>query len=171
MSMSRSVLRHMVLAMVMSVVALGATAAENDHNQTVRNISEEKWVSAGAEHFTGNVQMRNAFAQVLPARSYGAYVRFEPGARTFWHIHPTGQTLIVTEGVGLTQSVDSNGNMGPVIEIKAGDIVVCPPGIRHWHGASENSSMTHLAMSERDPNKAVQWLDPVTEAEYKGAKK
>lgn len=74
MSMSRSVLRHMVLAMVMSVVALGATEAENDHNQTVRNISEEKWVSAGAEHFTGNVQMRNAFAQVSPARSYGAYV-------------------------------------------------------------------------------------------------
>ena len=66
MSMSRSVLRHMVLAMVMSVVALGATAAENDHNQTVRNISEEKWVSAGAEHFTGNVEMRNALLKCRP---------------------------------------------------------------------------------------------------------
>ena len=171
MSMSRSVLRHVVLAMALSVAALVAASAEDVQNQTVSKISENKWVPAGTEHFTGNAQMRNAFAQVQPARSYGAYVRFEPGARTFWHIHPTSQTLIVTEGVGLTQSVDSNGNMGPVIEIKTGDIVVCPPGIRHWHGASENSSMTHLAMSERDPNKAVQWLDPVTEAEYKGAKK
>lgn len=171
MSMSRSVLRHVVLAMALSVAALVAASAEDVQNQTVSNISENKWVPAGTEHFTGNAQMRNAFAQVQPARSYGAYVRFEPGARTFWHIHPTGQTLIVIEGVGLTQSVDGNGKVGPVIEIKAGDIVVCPPGIRHWHGASENSSMTHLAMSERDPNKAVQWLDPVTEAEYKGAKK
>lgn len=106
--MSRSVLRHVALAMTMSVVALGAVAAENVQNQTVRNISEEKWVPAGTEHFTGNTQMRNAFAQVQPARSYGAYVRFEPGARTFWHIHLTGQALIVTKEVGLTQSVDSN---------------------------------------------------------------
>ncbi len=171
MSMSRSVLRNMLLVASMSFVTVSAVAAENALNQTVHNISQEKWVSAGTEHFTGKVQMRNAFSQVQPARSYGAYVRFEPGARTFWHIHPTGQTLIVTEGVGLTQSVDENGKLGPVIEIKVGDIVVCPPGIRHWHGASENSSMTHLAMSERDPNKAVRWLEPVTKTQDSNATK
>lgn len=171
MNKSRSVFHHVALALATSVVALGAVAAEGVQNQTVHNVAQEKWIAAGNEHFTGNAQMLNAFSQVQPARSYGAYVRFEPGARTFWHVHPTGQTLIVTEGVGLTQSVDGNGKKGPVIEIKAGDIVVCPPGIRHWHGASKNSSMTHLAMSERVPNKAVQWLDPVTEAEYSDSQK
>lgn len=171
MSVSRSVLHNALLVAAMSIVAVGAVAAEAVQNQTVRNISQENWVAAGTEHFTGKVQMRNAFSQVLPARGYGAYVRFEPGARTFWHVHPTGQTLIVTEGVGLTQSIDENGEMGPVIQIKLGDIVVCPPGIRHWHGASKNSPMTHLAISERDPNKAVQWLDPVTQSQYLAAPK
>ena len=152
------------------LAAQTAWAAEPVIDQSVVSVTQSAWSAAGNEHFTGEVALRNAFSQSQPARVYGAYVRFSPAARTFWHRHPMGQTLIVTEGIGLTQSVDSNGRLGPVIEIKAGDVITCPPGILHWHGASKHSSMTHLAISEREAAKAVQWGKPVTDEEYEGRK-
>ena len=96
-----------------------------------------------------------------PARVYGGWVTFEPGSRTHWHIHPLGQTLIVTFGAGLTQ-VEG----GPVREIRAGDIVICPPGGKHWHGAKPNQAMQHIAIGERAENEQVQWLEEVSDEIY-----
>ena len=92
---------------------------------------------------------------------YGGWVTFEPGSRTHWHIHPLGQTLIVTFGAGLTQ-VEG----GPVREIRAGDIVICPPGVKHWHGAKPNQAMQHIAIGERAENEQVQWLEKVSDEIY-----
>lgn len=93
-------------------------------------------------------------------RRFG-WVTFEPGSRTHWHIHPLGQTLIVTFGAGLAQ-VEG----GPVREIRAGDIVICPPGVKHWHGAKPNQAMQHIAIGERAENEQVQWLEKVSDEIY-----
>lgn len=128
---------------------------------------DSSWVSAGNRNFTGDVVMKSAFRQLSPARSYGAYVRFSPGARTYWHIHPLGQTLLVVDGVGLTQARNPDGALGPVVAVKAGDVVTCPPGIMHWHGASPDSPMTHLAISESDPKQPVAWKEPIDDKSYR----
>ena len=96
-------------------------------------------------------------------RSIGGSVTFEPGARSNWHIHPVGQALIVTSGVGLTQEWGK-----PIREIRAGDVVVCPAGVKHWHGASPNSAMTHIAVTEDKDGSCVQWLEKVTDEQYGG---
>ncbi len=119
---------------------------------------------ANPDNFTGNVRVDPAFRAVEPARAYGAYVTFEPGARTNWHIHPTGQILIVTSGKGVTQEWGKQSQI-----ILPGDIVVCPPGVRHWHGASPETAMTHLAIGERDPGNPVKWLERVDDEQYKKA--
>jgi quercetin dioxygenase-like cupin family protein len=96
-----------------------------------------------------------------PARAGSAYVTFEPGARTAWHTHPLGQTLIVTAGCGWTQCEG-----GEIIEIRAGDVVGCPPGHRHWHGATATTAMTHIAITEALDGKAVEWMEKVTDQDY-----
>ncbi len=116
---------------------------------------------APEKNFTGKVRVDPAFATKPPARAYGSYVTFEPGARTHWHSHPLGQTLIVTFGTGLTQEWG-----GPVKVIRQGDVVVCSPNVKHWHGAAPNSAMTHLAIGERDENKSVTWMEKVTDKQY-----
>jgi quercetin dioxygenase-like cupin family protein len=104
-----------------------------------------------AEHFTGDVRVQPLFAEQDTAAYGGAYVTFQPGARSAWHIHPGGQRLIVTDGVGLTQEWG-----GPVEEIRAADVVWCPPKVKHWHGASPTSAMTHLALTGvRDGRKGL----------------
>lgn len=114
-----------------------------------------------AEYFTGRVRVENPFGAPEPARVSGATVTFEPGARSNWHTHPLGQTLIVTSGLGWTQCEGE-----PVIEIRPGDIVFCPPGRRHWHGASSTTSMTHIAIAEMLDGRAVDWMEPVTDDQY-----
>ena len=101
------------------------------------------------------------FARDEPSRVTGAIVTFEPGARSNWHTHPLGQTLIVTDGVGWTQVED-----GPVQEFAAGDIVLCPLNQRHWHGATPTSSMTHIAIQEALDGTNVTWMEPVTDDQY-----
>lgn len=91
----------------------------------------------------------------------GAYVTFEPGARSNWHTHPAGQRLVVTAGVGLVQEWGK-----PVVEIHPGDVVWCPPGIKHWHGASAKIAMTHLAVTGMKDGNNVEWMEPVTDAQY-----
>jgi quercetin dioxygenase-like cupin family protein len=113
------------------------------------------------EFFTGSVRIDTPFAAPAPGRVSGAIVTFEPGARTAWHTHPLGQTLIVTAGRGWTQCAD-----GPVEEIGPGDVVTCPPGVRHWHGATPTTSMTHIAIAESLDGTSVHWLQHVTEGEY-----
>ncbi|MBY5444770.1 cupin domain-containing protein [Rhizobium leguminosarum] len=116
-----------------------------------------------AEWFTGSVRVDPLFTATNPARAAGASVTFEPGARTAWHTHPLGQTLIVTSGCGRVQREG-----GPVEEIRAGDVVSFAPGERHWHGASPTTAMTHIAIQEQLDGKVVDWMEHVTDTQYQG---
>lgn len=116
-----------------------------------------------ADWFTGSVRIDSPFQRPAPARIGGATVTFEPGARTAWHIHPLGQTLIVTAGCG---RVRRDGR--PVEEIRAGDIVWFAPGERHWHGESPTTAMTHIAIAEMLDGKVVEWMEHVTDEQYGG---
>jgi quercetin dioxygenase-like cupin family protein len=118
-------------------------------------------VEGPAELFTGRVTIRGQFARDEPSRVTGAVVTFEPGARTAWHSHPLGQTLVVIEGVGWTQVEN-----GPVQEFAAGDILLCPRDRRHWHGATPESSMSHVAIQEALDGTNVTWMEQVTDEEY-----
>jgi quercetin dioxygenase-like cupin family protein len=112
-------------------------------------------------YFTGDVRIDPLFQAPEPARASGAKVTFEPGARTVWHTHPLGQTLIVTEGVGWVQQWGD-----PVQEIRPGDVVWIPPGQKHWHGATTTTAMTHIATQEQIDGKAVDWLEQVSDEQY-----
>ena len=114
-----------------------------------------------AEWFTGNVQIEPLFEAPAPARVRGASVTFEAGARTAWHTHPLGQTLIVTAGLGRAQR-----DGGPVEEIRPGDVVWFAPNEKHWHGATSTSSMTHIAIQEALDGKAVEWMEHVSDEQY-----
>ena len=114
-----------------------------------------------AEWFTGAVRIDSPFQRRGPARIGGATVTFEPGARTAWHTHPLGQTLLVTAGCGRVQR-----DGGLIEEIRAGDIVWFEPGERHWHGASPTTAMTHIAIAEVLDGKAVEWMEHVTDEQY-----
>ena len=114
-----------------------------------------------AEWFTGSVRIDSRFQRQAPARIGGATVTFEPGARTAWHVHPLGQTLIVTAGCGRVQR-----DSGPIEEIRAGDIVWFEAGERHWHGASPTTAMTHIAIAEMLDGKVVEWMEHVTDEQY-----
>ncbi len=111
--------------------------------------------------FTGTVRIDTPFQASAPARVGGAIVTFEPSARTAWHTHPLGQTLIVTAGLGWVQREG-----GPVEEIRPGDVIWIPPGEKHWHGASVLVAMTHVAIAEAVDGKSVDWMEHVTDAEY-----
>jgi quercetin dioxygenase-like cupin family protein len=115
-----------------------------------------------ADYFTGIVRIDPLFQAPDPARARGASVTFEPGARTAWHTHPLGQTLIVTAGLGRVQRVG-----GPVEEIRPGDVVWFAPGEKHWHGASPATAMTHIAIQEALDGKVVDWLEQVSDAQYR----
>jgi quercetin dioxygenase-like cupin family protein len=114
-----------------------------------------------AEYFTGTVRVDPLFSAPEPARAVGAHVTFEPGARTAWHTHPLGQTLIVTSGRGRVQRWD-----GPIEEIHPGDVIWFAPGEKHWHGASSETAMTHIAIQERLNGHAVDWLEKVSDEQY-----
>ncbi|AZD08035.1 4-carboxymuconolactone decarboxylase [Pseudomonas chlororaphis] len=114
-----------------------------------------------ADYFSGRVRVDPLFAASSPINASGAYVTFEPGARSAWHTHPAGQRLVVVSGVGLTQEWGK-----PVQEIHPGDVIVCPPGIKHWHGAAPASAMTHLAVTGAVDGKSVQWLEKVSDDQY-----
>jgi 4-carboxymuconolactone decarboxylase len=116
---------------------------------------------APSDHFTGSVWVDSSFQASEPARISGARVMFEPGARTAWHMHPLGQTLIVTAGTGRVQRWGD-----PVDELRQGDVVWIPPGQKHWHGAAPVSSMTHIAIAEQLDGKTVEWMEPVSNAQY-----
>lgn len=115
-----------------------------------------------ADWFTGNVRIDPLFQPNVPARAAGACVTFEPGARTAWHTHPLGQTLIVTSGCGWAQHEG-----GPVEEIRPGDVVWFPPGEKHWHGATATTAMTHIAIQEALDGKVVDWMEKVSDEQYK----
>ena len=113
--------------------------------------------------FTGTVRINPLFQAEAPGRAAGAAVTFEPGARTAWHTHPAGQTLIVTAGRGRVQRAG-----GPVEDIRPGDVVWFPAGEKHWHGAAPDVAMSHIAVQEAIDGVAVTWMEPVCEADYLG---
>ena len=114
-----------------------------------------------AEWFTGTVRIDPIFQAPDPARVLCSSVTFEPSARTAWHTHPLGQTLIVTAGCGLAQRLGA-----PIEEIRPGDVIWFPPGEKHWHGATATTAMTHLAIQEQLNGKAVDWMEKVSDAQY-----
>ena len=116
-----------------------------------------------ADRFTGTVRVDPLFTAPDPARVGGAHVTFEPGARTAWHTHPLGQTLVVTSGCGRAQSWGQ-----PIQELRPGDVVWFAPGEKHWHGASPATAMTHIAIQERLDGKTVDWLEHVSDEQYQG---
>ena len=116
------------------------------------------------EYFTGTVRVDPLFDRTDPARASGAIVTFEPCARTAWHTHPLGQTLIVMAGCGRAQRWG-----GPIEEIRPGDVVLIAPGEKHWHGAAPTTAMTHTAVQEKLDGKAVDWMEKVTDEQYQSA--
>ncbi|MBK1871130.1 cupin domain-containing protein [Aestuariivirga sp. YIM B02566] len=129
----------------------------------IKRIGMQASAKGPADWFIGTVRIDPLFQAAAPARVAGASVTFEPGARTNWHTHPLGQTLIVTAGLGRAQREG-----GPIEEIRPGDIVWFPPGERHWHGASPNTFMTHIAIQEAQDGKTVDWLEKVSDEQYHG---
>lgn len=118
------------------------------------------------EYFTGTVRIDPLFEAPAPARVRSASVTFEPGAHTAWHTHPLGQTLVVTAGCGVVQSWG-----GPVRVIRPGDVVWCPPGEKHWHGAMPHTAMTHIAIQEALDGKVIEWMEKLSDDQYRAAAK
>ena len=127
----------------------------------IKKVGSQPSAKGPAEWFTGTVRIDPLFQAPPPARAAGAAVTFEPGARTAWHTHPLGQTLIVIAGAGRVQHWG-----GPIEDIHAGDVVSIPPGEKHWHGASPTTAMTHIAVQEQLDGKPVDWLEHVTDEQY-----
>lgn len=129
----------------------------------IKRIGTQASGKGPADWFTGTVRVDPHFQAPAPARAVIASVTFEPGARTNWHTHPLGQTLIITAGAGLAQREG-----GPVEPIRTGDVVWFPPGEKHWHGASPTTAMTHITIAEAQDGKTVDWLEKVSDEQYRG---
>jgi quercetin dioxygenase-like cupin family protein len=128
---------------------------------SIKRNGSQPSIAGPPENFTGRVRIDPLFQAPGDGRFGGAAVTFEPGARSAWHTHPCGQTLIVTAGLGWTQCWGE-----PKQEIRPGDVVTCPPGKKHWHGATLTTAMTHIAIQESLNGKNVDWLEKVTEQQY-----
>jgi quercetin dioxygenase-like cupin family protein len=139
----------------------GRKQARKELNMEIKRSGSQPSAKGPADWFTGTVRIDSPFKGNDPARVAGAIVTFEPGARTAWHTHPLGQTLIVTAGGGRAQRWG-----GPVEAIRPGDIVWFPPGEKHWHGAAPTTAVTHIAIQEQLDGKAVDWLDKVSDEQY-----
>jgi quercetin dioxygenase-like cupin family protein len=127
----------------------------------IKRIGSQPSTNGPAEYFTGKVRIDPLIQAPAPARVFGASVTFEPGAKTAWHAHPLGQTLIVIAGCGRVQHAG-----GPIEEIRPGDVVWFPPGEKHWHGAAPTTAMTHIAIVEALEGKSAEWMEKVTDEEY-----
>lgn len=131
-------------------------------NQKIIPAGANKSVKGTKEYFTGDARIDMVYNSTKETPVSAGYVTFEPGARTDWHIHPKGQQLIVISGVGLTQEWG-----GKIQEIKSGDVMICPPNVKHWHGAAPDIAMTHLAITGYDEDgNGVEWMEKVTEEQY-----
>lgn len=150
-------------AAVFAIPALshGQTDTEPQSTMKITRNGSQPSNPAPAENFTGSVRVDPLFQADAPARARGASVTFEPGARTNWHTHPLGQTLIITAGSGLVKIWG-----GPVQRVQPGDVVWFPPGVKHWHGASPTTAMTHIAITEHLDGKTSDWFDRVSDEQY-----
>jgi 4-carboxymuconolactone decarboxylase len=150
-----------LLTLVALFTLAGFTTAQDI---TIARAGSQPAQQAPGENFTGAASVVRLFGATEPSRVTGGLVMFEPGARTAWHTHPLGQTLIVTEGVGRVQKAG-----GPIQEMKKGDTVRIPPNVKHWHGASPQSPMSHIAIGEQLDGKTVEWMEKVSDAEFNAA--
>lgn len=141
--------------------AAAVAAAPPAPNVTVTRIGAQPSSAGPQQNFTGSVRVDSSFKAQAPGRVGGGIVTFEPGARTAWHMHPLGQTLIVTAGVGRVQQWGS-----PAEDIRPGDVVWIPAGVKHWHGASPTIGMTHVAIAESQGGKSTDWLEKVSDEQY-----
>ena len=128
----------------------------------IKRVGSQPSATGPSDWFTGTVRIDPLFQAPDPALVQGASVTFEPGARTAWHTHPLGQTLIITAGFGWAQRWG-----GPIEEIRPGDVVWCFPGEKHWHGATPSIGMTHIAIQEKKDGKVVDWMEHVTDDQYR----
>jgi 4-carboxymuconolactone decarboxylase len=146
-----------------AVPSSAPSVASSEDSQTIKiTRSGSQPSSQGpADYFTGSVRVDPLFTANHPARTSGARVTFEPGARSAWHTHPLGQTLIVTAGTGWVQQWG-----GPIQEVRQGDVVWMPPGVKNWHGATATAGMTHLAIQEHVDGKTVEWMEKVSDTQY-----
>lgn len=140
------------------------SSSESRTSQQISRAGSQASVAGPADYFTGRVRVDPLFPATDQVSASGAYVSFEPGARSAWHTHPAGQRLVVISGVGLTQEWGK-----PVQQIRPGDVIVCPPGVKHWHGAAPTSAMTHLAVTGTVEGKSVEWMEKVSEEQYGAA--
>jgi quercetin dioxygenase-like cupin family protein len=138
---------------------MGSTTEE--HSMEIKRCGSRPSMKPSPDYFTGTVRQDPVIEAPAPAQVRAVSVTFEPGARTAWHTHPLGQTLVVTSGCGRAQA-----RGGPLQEIRAGDVVWFSPGEEHWHGASPTTAMTHIAIQEALDGKAVDWLEHVSDAQY-----
>lgn len=144
------------------ILAKVLSSRQAEQSITVARSGSLSSSQGSAEYFTGSVNINMLFTAHEPSRTTGGLVTFQPGARTAWHSHPLGQTLIVTAGTGRIQQWD-----GPVEEIRQGDVVRIPPGVKHWHGAAPNSAMTHIAIQESLDGKTADWQEKVSDEQYR----
>ncbi|WP_262287714.1 MULTISPECIES: cupin domain-containing protein [unclassified Pantoea] len=154
----------MALALALSISAV--SAQEKEASLTLSHSGDKPSVKGPANTFTGAVRIDAPFQATAPARVSGATVTFEPAARTAWHTHPLGQTLIVTAGAGRVQAWGE-----PVREIRPGDIVWIPAGVKHWHGATPHQGLSHIAIAEALDGRVVNWLEKVSDEQYGAAGK
>lgn len=136
---------------------------KQESHMEIKRAGSQPSVKGPSDWFTGTVRIDPLFQANAPARASGGSVTFEPGARTAWHTHPLGQTLLVTAGFGRVQREG-----GPVEEIRPGDVVWFPPGEKHWHGAAPTTAMTHIAIQEQLDGKVVDWMEKVSDEHYRG---
>jgi len=156
-----NILSKAPLALAALINSATLTSAQEGRTMEITRKADMKTIEGPAEYFTGKVTLTGQFQRPDPSRVTGAIVHFEPGARSAWHSHPAGQTLIVTEGVGWTQ-VEG----GPKFEFQAGDILWCPSEHKHWHGATQTEAMTHIAIQEAVNGSPVTWMEKVTDEQY-----
>ncbi len=143
-------------------VAFLAFAQTDKTKITITPTASQTVITGAPDRFTGSVRVQSLFDANSPGRSTGGRVTFQPGARSAWHTHPLGQILIVTDGVGWVQQWG-----GPVQVMRKGDVVCIPAGVKHWHGATPTSSMTHIAIQEQVDGSAVHWMEKVTDEQYR----
>jgi len=168
-----------LIATIMSIFTLVAKigyaqavspAGSSQHNESAHSSQAIKLTRSGslqskkgpAEYFSGAVQVEELFPADDPSRTSSGKVTFEPGARSAWHTHPLGQILIVTDGMGWIQQWGQ-----PIEEIRKGDVIWIPAGVKHWHGATPSTAMTHIAIQEQLNGKAVEWMEKVTDEQYR----
>jgi 4-carboxymuconolactone decarboxylase len=166
-SWAAAVLTFSLLTSGSAFAQSGVSSGSDPGSQRIKVMrkAERSPTQAPAEHFTGSASVDRFLIESGSSHTSGAIVAFEPGSRTAWHSHPLGQTLIVTAGVGWVQQWG-----GQIEEIRQGDIVWIPPGIKHWHGATATTSMTHIGIQESFDGKAVEWMEQVSDQQYRNPK-